>query len=108
VLCEPDRHGEVVGWGQKGGRKTFKGRVTSSHRTHRAPTAETSPFIKHHVGFSNCMGIIRGERSMATLANPTRNRQVYDHSEDCNLPDLAAVEDWLMLDGTSSQQHSPL
>jgi hypothetical protein len=54
------------------------------------------------------MGIIRGERSMATLADPTRNRQVYDYSEDCTLPDLAAVEDWLMLYGTSSQQHSHL
>jgi hypothetical protein len=52
-----------------------------------------SLFIKHHVGFSNCMGIIRGERWMASLANSTRNRQVYDYSEDCNLPDLAAVKD---------------
>jgi hypothetical protein len=61
VLCEPDRHGEVVGWWQKGGRKTFKGRVTSSHRTHRAPQPRplpTSLFIKHHVGFSNRMGIV--------------------------------------------------
>jgi hypothetical protein len=95
-LCEPDRHGEVVGWWQKGGRKTFKGSVTSSHRTHRAPRPRplpTSLFIKHHVGFSSYMGIIRGERSMATLADPTRGRQVHDYSEDYNLQDLAAVKD---------------